>query len=434
LAEVENLLVKLGEIPPKGGRRDTVRVIDSRDGKEAEELMERIRRAWPTIAPNPLLVTPPPEGKKSAPKPADDKIITPQPDTKSAGLQPVESDSLKLIQYSREENALRAGSKEQTGIEPPPVEIRVDAEGRIVISSDDTAALDAFEELATQYAPARKDYSVFKLKYASPYSVALYLEDFFKESEQKQTRSSYWDMWYPSNTSDSKDDRSSRLSKRRPLKFISDTDTCSILVENADAAQLKTIGELISIYDQPLSSDSQSVRKTETIHLEHSKAKAVADAVKDVYRDLLSANDKALQGAKSSDRDSSRTFIYDFSGGADGGKTEQKIPKFKGQLSIGVDELSNSLAVSAPAYLFEQIHKLIMDLDQAAGSTSTIKVVKLGQGLSGQQARDVLTEVLGQGVSTGRKTQTPNSAQPQPSNRQKSKGNSKTSSDGASSK
>ena len=58
LAEVEKLLVKLGEIPPKGSRRETVRVIDARDSEEGEELLEKIRRAWPTMAPNPLLVNP----------------------------------------------------------------------------------------------------------------------------------------------------------------------------------------------------------------------------------------------------------------------------------------------------------------------------------------------------------------------------------------
>ena len=142
------------------------------------------------------------------------------------------------------------------------------------------------------------------------------------------------------------------MSKCRPLKFISDSESNTILVENADAAQLKTISELIDLYDkQP--DDSQSVRKTETIHLDYSKAKVVAETVKDVYRDLLSANDKALQGAKT-DKDSGRTFIYEFSSGDDG-KGDQKMPKFKGQLSIGIDELSNSLVVSAPAYLFDQV-------------------------------------------------------------------------------
>ncbi len=69
LGEVENLLVKLGEIPPKGSRRDTVRVIDARDSKEGEELLEKIRRAWPSIAPNPLLINPPEDSDKTPAKP-----------------------------------------------------------------------------------------------------------------------------------------------------------------------------------------------------------------------------------------------------------------------------------------------------------------------------------------------------------------------------
>ena len=54
LASVEALLVKLGEIPAGGGAGG-VRVIDSGDAKETQELIERIRRAWPSIAPNALL-------------------------------------------------------------------------------------------------------------------------------------------------------------------------------------------------------------------------------------------------------------------------------------------------------------------------------------------------------------------------------------------
>ena len=39
-------------------------------------------------------------------------------------------------------------------------------DGNIVISSDDTQALDQLEELAAELAPPRKDYNIFRLKYA----------------------------------------------------------------------------------------------------------------------------------------------------------------------------------------------------------------------------------------------------------------------------
>jgi type II secretory pathway component GspD/PulD (secretin) len=452
LGEVENLLVKLGEIPPKGSRRDTVRMIDVRDSKEGEELLERIRRAWPSIAPNPLLITPPDDSDKTPAKPSKEQLPPPEPTTKSAGAETTEpnysprraptegwsgeapkgypgvrADSMQFVQFSREGASL-TGSKESSGKTPPPVEIKMDSEGRIIISSEDTDALDSIEELASQIATPRKGYKVFKLKYAWAYGVAENLVDFFKDEDKKETRN-FWDFYYGSGQDDSKDDNQNRLSKRRPLKFISDAESNTILVENADAAQLKTIGELIDLYDKQ-QDDSQSVRKTETVHLQYSKAKVVAETVKDVYRVLLSANDKALQGAKPNDRDSGRTFIYEFSSGDDG-KKDQKMPKFKGQLSIGIDELSNSLVVSAPAYLFDQVHKMIKDLDQAAAPTSTIKVIKLGQGVTSQQAREALSDILGDGTSK-EKSSSQSPKKPESNNKQQSKGN-KTKSSGESS-
>ena len=414
-------------------------------------MIEKIRQAWLSIAPNPLLMNPPPAAEKTPPKPSKEELPPPEPATKSAGAratepnysprraptegwsgegQEVRPDALKFVQFSRAGASL-AGSKESSGNTPPPVEIKMDSQGRIIISSEDTDALDSLEDLAAQLAPPRKGYKVYKLRYAWAYGVALNLEEFFKDEDKKETRTSFWDLYYGSGQDDSKNDNQNRLSKRRPLKFISDSDSNSILVENADAAQLKTIAELIDLYDKQ-QDDSQSVRKTETVHLEYSKAKVVAETVKDVYRDLLSSNDKALQGAKSDDRNSGRMFIYEFSSGDDG-KKDQKMPKFKGQLSIGIDELSNSLVVSAPAYLFDQVHKMITDLDQAAAPTSTIKVIKLGQGVTSQQAREALSDILGDGTSKS-KSSSQTSKKPESNNKQQSKGNNNKSSGNSSTK
>jgi len=67
-------LVKLGEIPAAGSG-SAVRIIDGGDVKETQELIERIRRAWPSVPPNTLLApaaAPPPEAGKepSAAEPA----------------------------------------------------------------------------------------------------------------------------------------------------------------------------------------------------------------------------------------------------------------------------------------------------------------------------------------------------------------------------
>ena len=253
--------------------------------------------------------------------------------------------------------------------------------------------MDLFEDLAGQLAESKKDYKVFHLHYCMAYGVAQNLEDFFKNDDKKESPAvPYWMRWeYESQNKP--DDKAGRLSKRRPLKFISDSDTNSILVQGADAKQLQTIEELIKLYDQPLPSDAQSVRKTETIQLEFSKADVVADTVKDVYRDLLSTNDKAFGGK--GDRDQNRGFSFMFDSDDDK-KKEQKTPKFKGLLSIGVDEVSNTIVVSAPAYLFDQVKKMISDLDHAAAPASQLRVIKLGPGMRGPDIRRQLLEALGQ--------------------------------------
>ena len=409
LAEVQKLLVKLGEIPPRG-ESDTVRVLDSFEGKEAEELLEQIRRVWPSLAPNALQLVPPKTSDKPAPKkrakPAAEEPPQVSPPSKTTSLPP-DGSPWRLAQLRREQpgNEAKAADAETADKPAPPVKVMIGPDGRLMISSQDPQALDTMEELVSQLAPPRKDYKVFRLKYAWAYGVSLNLQDFFKDEDKKQNRwSPYWFYDFGSSDEDSKDE-GRRLSKRPKLKFIPDSETNSILVEGADRKQLRTIEDLIALYDQPPPADSQSARKTEVFHLQYSKAKAVADTVKDVYRDLLSANDKALEGSKSG-RDSGRSYTYVFNegGSAEDSRADQKTPKFKGLLSIGIDEVSNTLVVSAPAYLFDHVAKLIQQLDEATAPTSTVRVVKVGASVSAEKVQQILAEVLGEGGSSNHKS------------------------------
>ncbi len=420
LTEVEALLVKLGEIPSGGSGSATVRTIDGGDEKETEELIERIRQAWPSIAPNPLLIpkAPAPTAPNTnSPLPhAGDTRPTPASPLPSAGamlgvrgsaLQPpptTDRTQPPLLHLANlQSRSADMGPAESLPANkgpvdsPPPIKISIGPDGKMIVSSEDTQALDRLEELAAQLPNNRKDYQVFRLKYAWAVGVSLNLEDFFKEDKKERPRPSRW-MFYDygaDSQDDSEDER--KLSKRRKLKFISDADTNTILVEGADAKQLKTIEDLIKLYDQPPPSDSQSVRKTEVIRLKYSKARAVVDTVKDVYRDLLSSNDKAL-ATNNQQKESSRSIIFNY----DTDKTEQKTPKFKGLLSIGVDETSNSLMVSAPAYLFDHVAKMIKELDQAAAPDYTVRMVRVGPGLSANRVKEILDEVYNQKSSEKR--------------------------------
>ncbi len=408
LADVDNLLRKLGEISLTEGPGLTRRVIDTAGGEEAKALLERIERAWGSVSPNPLEIKPPQAKEKSpAAAPlsepsANSPLRTPAEDGsgEGPGARIAERDRqpplVKFAQLGGEPAAERPRSSATSlPAKAPPIKVELMPDGRIAASSEDPQALDLFEDLAEQMAEPRKDYKVFQLKYCLAYGVAQNLEEFFKNDMKKSGRAlPFWIQMEYGVGDNSDDDKAGRLSKRRPLKFITDTDTNSILVQGADAKQLQTIADLIELYDQPLPADAQSVRKTETIQLEYSKAEAVAETVKDVYRDLLSKNDKAF--GNKNDREQNRGFSFMYNSDDDDKKKEQKTPKFTGLLSIGVNEFSNTIVLSAPAYLFDQVKKMIVDLDRAAAPASQMRVIKLGPGMRGPDIRRQLLEALGQ--------------------------------------
>ena len=278
---------------------------------------------------------------------------------------------------------------------PAPVQLTIRSDGRLVISSQDTAALDLLEDLLSQLAPPRKDFKIFPLKYASSLWVKLNLEDYFKEEpEDKNKRRNYYYFDYPPPQ---EKDKSYRLSNRKPLKFIDDMDTNTVLVVGANAEQLKTIEELIHLWDYPPPSDTESARMTTVFAIRYSKAETVAETIKEVYLDLLSSNDKALQRGRDDKRPSNQTtYIFGESGSEPDRRSEVS---FKGKLSIGVDSVSNTLLVStAGQTLMDNVSKMIKALDEAAKPVSEVQTVTLKGNVNAERVRKVLAEMLGEKV------------------------------------
>jgi type II secretory pathway component GspD/PulD (secretin) len=405
LGEVQNLLTKLGETPQKGNGNKAIRVIDAGDAQEIGSLLKRIRSEWSAMSPNPLSLPPPlpSKGKADAEtqrETSPDAELS-SPPSKTTAIPPVGT-VLRLTDLRRDvpPEEVAGGPAESSRKTPAPIDVRVGPDGKLVVSSQDTQALDLFEELISQLATPRREYEVFHLHYASAGSVALNLEDFFKDETKKSGSSlPFWirdELGLDDSDSDSDD---KRLSKRRKLKFISDPDTNSILVTGANAAQLKTIKDLIAVYDKQPPENSELSRQMGIFYLRHAKAKAVHDTVKDVYRDLLSENDKALANPNQQ-RGGRRMGFFGFSGD-ESNTNEQKPPKFKGSLSIGIDEASNSLVVSAPKNVFIPVSKMIQDLDEAAAAHHAVRVLKVGHGVTADRLREIIDALQGQGSSGG---------------------------------
>ncbi len=308
----------------------------------------------------------------------------------------------RLLEQLRNQNS-RVDSQADDGAprEPAPIHVRVGADGQIYLESDDTAALDQFEELLEEYAPPRRDWHVFELKYPNTwaYGIEVILKDIFKEEmdeeENGSMRYSPFFGFYPGSGSER---GPASLSRRKPLKIISDRDSHTILVQGASKDQLSMIEDLIAIYDKPTSTEPASIRRTKVIPIKYSKANTIAEAVKDVYRDLLSDNDKALQSGKKDDKDrpADRNYTYIYGSGGDSADQEQEQPiRFKGLLSIGVDELSNNLVVSASQGLLDNVTLIVEALDEAAAPNSSVQVIHLDSRVNARLLREKLNGIFG---------------------------------------
>ena len=417
--EIEKLLIKLGEVRPNDGQRSTVRVLNV-SGEQADEFLRRLQENWGAGKTNPLVIEPA-ETPEAPAAPKGDPFAPPKSTAPPKEAEPLPLEETKptvttsqathdelLLAVSDEiaqtarraepeigsDTALPRSDENANGGAVPstqvPVRVKRGPDGRLIVSSDDPRALDAIEDMMYEFAPPPKDYHVFHLKYPSTYSyyVQYNLEDFFGVDEKDGNSDDdafmrYYYGYYGSSSSSSSDDVT-RLSQRRKLKFIADEDSRTILVQGASPEQLKTIADLIEIYDQPVSQNSGDLRITKLFKIKHAQAETIANAVKDVYRDLLSSNDKALQNGQNQQGEKTpvaeRSYTYVLGGESNGGKEPEAPIKFKGLLSIGIDKDSNTLVISASTSLMDDVGELIESLDMAAKEKEAVSVVRTGGG------------------------------------------------------
>lgn len=506
LKQVEDLLIKLGELPQPGGNPSRRRVFETGDVEDAMELIDRLQKVWPSRGKNRLKIIPPlierekepvvpqspispdklertrPAREANDEKPAESNAVTtarslrhddsPSPliDQRSIFLtasqsQVIETDPenapgsdqatadedataptsavrssdesdasdealKKLIERIRaKQGTSRTVPEEGTGSsEPPPIQIRIGANGELFVESDDPAALDLLEEVLDEYAPPKRDWKVIKLKYPQTwaYGIEVILKDIFKEeieaseSDDGGMRFSPFYGFYPGSSGGG---GPRRLSARKPLKIISDRDSHTILVQGASDEQLRMIEELIEVYDQPQSTEAHSIRKTQIFKIRYSKAAVIAEALKDVYRDLLSENDKALQearGNKKEDRPPERSYTYIYGASGNEGQEQEQPIRFKGLLSIGVDETANILIISATEGLIENVAQIVEELDLAAQPNSSFKVVQVNTRVNLRELQKKLEKMIGPKPPQQAKNQ---NGQGQPQNGNNNNGN-----------
>ncbi|MEO9933249.1 secretin N-terminal domain-containing protein [Rhodopirellula bahusiensis] len=435
MEEVRSLLIKLGELPPPGGSERTMRIIEASATPETLEYLQRLQRRWQQLSGTELVLPDADEfkdpidaiGEEREEKDAETEdedsmeeteeapaVILP-PETELTGADQSSEQFTWVKAFTDDNAAADLPNQESTSTtdrstatatsvssasasSKPKIEIKLDAAGNLVLRSDDTDALDQLEDLMLQVSPPRRPYHVFRIRYASVSYIAIDLEDYFAEDdEDKDDEADSFYRWYFGNDESEKKGPTG-LGASGKLKFLPNSDTGTLIVSGATGEQLQTIEELIRLWDVPETVNPRKVRYTKLIHIQYGNAAKIADTVKDAYRDLLSSNDKAFQGgggrggqrggAKEASNRESGAGLEDSESGKDGGGQDFS---FNGKLSMGVDEVGNTLLISAEGEsLLDLIAEMVDKLDVAAKPGGDVEIINLSGGVSAEAVQRAL--------------------------------------------
>lgn len=437
MEEVRSLLIKLGELPPPGGSERTMRIIEASATPETLEYLQRLQRRWQQLSGTELVLPDADEFKDPIDVIGEEREEREEEDTKTededsteeteeapAVILPPETELTGIGQSQEQLTWVNAFSDDSEPTDlpnqqsspatdrsiatttnvsskpassKPKIEIKLDAAGNLILRSDDTDALDQLEDLMLQVSPPRRPYHVFRIRYASVVFIADDLEDYFEEDEEDEEDDSDRFYRYIFGSGDSEDKGPKGLDAAGKLKFLPNSDTGTLIVSGATGQQLQTIEELIRLWDVPETVNPRRVRYTKLVHIQYGSAAKIAETVKDAYRDLLSSNDKAFQagggggkrgGAQNASNRESGSGLEDSESGKDGGGQDFS---FNGKLSMGVDEVGNTLLISAEGEsLLDLIAEMVDKLDVAAKPGGDVEIINLSGGVSAEAVQRAL--------------------------------------------
>ncbi len=190
------------------------------------------------------------------------------------------------------------------------------------------------------------------------------------------------------------------------------------LVIQASVEDLDKIDQLLKIMDQPHSPEQVETKRTpRMIPVLFTSAQEIANIVQTVYADRIASTGGGQQQRQPSPEDFIRA-LRGGRGGRDGGGGGGGAQSEPEKMTIGVDTRSNSLVVSAPDPLFEEVKALVEELDQAGDDTNqTMEVVKV-RSSNPETIQKALSSLTGQAVNVNSSASSSSSSSNSSSNAQ----------------
>ena len=462
LAQVKTLLAQLGE-DGSGDRslrdRGPLRRF-SLSGRNTRRLLEIIEGAWGATQANPIRVIEPetrgpirdvrtPEERSFAPPArsedpqeevqeetqpelkqdegaASGAFRTPQAPPQIARIrtQLISLDETPNEEHDTEETqpeapAAPAGDNRDNADseqpEPAPeIIIRIDGD-ELILMSNDQEALDRLELLledALQLLPPETGWTVFTLQSADAIEAANMLELLIPDSTVAETDASTSVLGtlqgFGSNLIESVglDTAASSLTR---LQIVPESRLNALFV-SGPPSRIEEVSRFLEIIDAADWPGSKRDRVPRMIPVEHADVQDVHKIVSDVYADYLAIAALAQNPFAGGGRGGNPLSMLLGGGGGDDAQA------IDAPLTIGIDQQTSNLIVSADEPLFQEIRQLVESIDQAAQQANrTIRVYSL-QNANAAIVQQTLGAVVPrvQVSTTGSRPTTDRTPQPQP--------------------
>lgn len=463
VSQIKDLLMKMGEDPEAAlamrAERGNIRSIPL-SGTAAERVLDELEMLWPTVSTSRIRVvrpssTPAVRGFNPNAPPTESPATTGSSSNDEARNTPPGLDSEASVKRSSkfhyvayEEDAAPAVPTKQvpvittaqapitSRIQPTPEASVANKPGEIVvmmgpsglvIASDDQEALDKLEALietlSARYSSSA-EYSVYYLRYVKADVASQMLQSILTgvtpsddgggslmgdiASEMLGGGGGLMGSLMGLGSSSS----STSLSGSS-LSIIPDMRLNALVVQ-ASVQDLDKIDQLLKIMDQPHSPEQVETKRTpRMIPVLFTSAQDIASIVQTVYADRIASTGGGQQQRQPSPEDFIRALRGGRGGREGGGGGVQSEPE---KMTIGVDTRSNSLVVSAPDPLFEEVKSLVEELDQAGDDTNqTMQVVKV-RSSNPETIQKALSSLTGQSVTVNSTSATPSGGNANSSN------------------
>jgi type II secretory pathway component GspD/PulD (secretin) len=366
-SEVRKFLLQLGETFVDRTLQTQVHVVQTR-GVGLAALQGQLKALWSQVSDAPLVIeaapvdsaAEEPEDEQAEERPADDASA--DATTQLLRLTSLVADDVSTSERNDDRSPNAPADDPELAASPAAVRLIEQADGRVVIASGDVTAAAAARSLIQGLLPPVGAVHMISLEFASAVDLRPQLMTMLQQQNPTP---------------------SSSLTPAPTHSIDVDARTNTLILQNMSDEQHELVKQMVDALDRPPTQDDDQLRVQRIYRVRSTDAEKLAETLKEVYRDLLSKSDKAFSA-------NNNHQALGYPGGVGGPSAE---PNYQGLLAVSADAESNSLIISSPRYLIEEVMLLVAKLDEGPADSS-VGIVPLSSRMDPEAVMKALDGVL----------------------------------------